>query len=461
LSEAIFATLQPGAVFHDRYRIVRCIKAGGMGAVYEIVDTKTDSHRALKVMLPGMVDEPELRARFELEARVTGNVESDHIVRVSDAGIDDSTETPFLVMDLLRGQELGGILKVRRPLPAPEVLLYLQQTAVALDKTHAAGIVHRDLKPENLFITYRDDGSPCVKILDFGIAKVLIQSDQTRGTQTLGTPLYMPPEQIRGDGQVGHRVDLYALGHIAYTLLAGEPYWNEERRASEAIFSLLSRIAVGAQEKPTERAQRRRSVVLPPAFDDWFFEATAVDPEARFEDARAQIAALAQALGLALPRSSLTQIQIDPTSSGPSEPRLSIGFVPMTSSPSLGSQHLSAPSMMTSAPARPGVLGRGGLSIALGAAVAGGLLALVLALVLWAPRSKSTGSDASPELSVSAPQTSALPGTVVEPAPPSVVPGSAAASFSPAASASAGPRSSASAKVAPGPLKTRKYEGIY
>ena len=459
MSEAIFATLQPGAVFHDRYRIVRCIKAGGMGAVYEIVDTRTDSHRALKVMLPGMVDEPELRARFELEARVTGNVESDHIVRVSDAGVDDSTGTPFLVMDLLRGQELGGILKARRPLPAPEVLLYLQQTAVALDKTHAAGIVHRDLKPENLFVTYRDDGSPCVKILDFGIAKVLIQSDQTRGTQTLGTPLYMPPEQIRGDGQVGPRVDLYALGHIAYTLLVGEPYWNEERRASEAIFSLLSRIALGAEDRPTERAKRRRSVVLPPAFDAWFFEATAVDPQARFDSARAQVAALALALDLAVPRASLPNIQTDSTSSGPSEPHVSFGILPVGSSPSLGSQHLSAPSMATSARAPRSALGRSGLSIVLGVTVAGGLFALVLALVLWAPRSSPAVSGASPGLSAPAPQASALSGIVIQPAPPpSVEP---AGSASPSASASAGPKASASVKPAPGPLKTRKYEGIY
>ncbi len=142
-----------------------------MGAVYEVVDEKTDSRRALKVMLPSVVREPTLRARFALEARVIGNVESDHVVRVLDAGIDEGSGTPFLVMDLLRGDDLGSLLEKRGALSSGEVVVYLHQAALALDKTHAADVVHRDLKPENLFVTYRDDGSPCVKIIDFGIAR--------------------------------------------------------------------------------------------------------------------------------------------------------------------------------------------------------------------------------------------------------------------------------------------------
>ena len=101
------AQLSAGAIFHGRYRIVRALKAGGMGAVYEAVDENTAAPRALKVMLPGALDDADQRARFALEARVTGSIESDHLVRVSDSGVDEATGSPFLVMEMLRGEDLG------------------------------------------------------------------------------------------------------------------------------------------------------------------------------------------------------------------------------------------------------------------------------------------------------------------------------------------------------------------
>jgi serine/threonine protein kinase len=285
-------------LFHRRYRVIRRIKAGNMGAVYEVTDEKTRSRRALKVMLPDLVEHPDLRSRFELEAQVTGDIESEHIVRISDAGIDEATGTPFLVMDLLRGEELGALVRKQKALPPGEVVIYLQQVARALDKTHAAGIIHRDLKPENMFVTRRDDDSPCVKILDFGIAKVVEQSQKARTTQALGTPLYMSPEQIRGDREIDPRADLYALGHIAYALLTGEPYWAEEANLHEAIFPFLSTVLGGVVESPSHRAQRRRGAALPPAFDAWFQKATAPRAEHRFDRASTAVAALATVLGV-------------------------------------------------------------------------------------------------------------------------------------------------------------------
>jgi len=295
--------LQPGALFHGRYRIDRCIKVGGMGAVYEVVDERTKSPRALKIMLPSVIEDADLRARFALEATVTGTIASDHLVRVSDAGIDETTGTPFLVMELLQGQELGNLLEERGPLPPADVVLYLHQTALALDKTHAAGIVHRDLKPENLFVTYRDDGSPCVKILDFGIAKVVEQST-ARATRAVGTPMFMAPEQIRGEASIAARTDLFALGHIAFALLAGKPYWYEETRASESVFLLVNRIMAGMPEAPSDRA-RRRAVVLPQGFDAWMGKALAARQADRFESAIVQVAALAGVLGIPGPRARL------------------------------------------------------------------------------------------------------------------------------------------------------------
>jgi serine/threonine-protein kinase len=278
-----------------------------MGAVYEVVDVRTESPRALKVMLPSIVEDPDLRARFALEARVTGNIISDHVVRVLDAGIDEASGTPFLVMDLLQGEEVGGLAHRRGALPFDEVVLYLRQAALALDKTHAAGIVHRDLKPENLFVTYRDDGSPCVKILDFGIAKVVAQST-ARATRAVGTPLYMSPEQIRGDGRVSARADVYALGHIAYTLLVGEPYWAPEMKAAESVYPLLTAIMTGLPEAATARALRRRRIMLPPAFDGWFATCVALHAEQRPERATLALSALAEALGIGAARPGMASM---------------------------------------------------------------------------------------------------------------------------------------------------------
>ncbi|WP_437632070.1 serine/threonine protein kinase [Sorangium sp. So ce854] len=313
--------LPPNTRFRDRYQVLRVIKAGGMGAVYEVMDDVTAARRALKVMLPSLLDSEELRARFALEARITGIIESDHIVRTSDAGVDDETGTPFIVMELLRGEELGSLIKKRGALPAEDVALYLFQAALALDKTHAAGIVHRDLKPDNLFVTVRDDGSPCVKILDFGIAKVIEQHHASTLTrQMLGTPVYMAPEQIRAERNIGPRVDIYALGQVAYALLVGETYWTQEAEAIPSPYLLASELLRGATESPCARAARRRSASLPPAFDAWFFKATALRPEDRFERASVAVSALADALGVPLPRASRVVLLPDPPPPGPPSP---------------------------------------------------------------------------------------------------------------------------------------------
>src|SRR5262245_48229130 len=183
-------------MFHGRYQIVRCLAAGGMGAVYECVHLTTQKRRALKVMLPQVLAASGMRERFELEARVTARIESEHIVETFDAGVDEATGAPFLVMELLRGKDLANLLEQHGPFTSQEVVVLLSQAAIALDKTHAAGIVHRDLKPENLFLTSRDDGSPRLKILDFGIAKVVVDGTKTaQRTAVIGTPLYMAPEQ--------------------------------------------------------------------------------------------------------------------------------------------------------------------------------------------------------------------------------------------------------------------------
>jgi len=152
--------LGSGKVFHGRYEVVRCIRAGGMGAVYEVVHLETRRRRALKVMLPSIVRDADMRNRFRLEAQITADVDSDHIVETFDAGVDVETGAPFLVMELLRGEDLLHHVEARGRVPAADVVGLLGQLARALEATHARGIVHRDLKPENLFLAVRGDDPP-------------------------------------------------------------------------------------------------------------------------------------------------------------------------------------------------------------------------------------------------------------------------------------------------------------
>jgi hypothetical protein len=288
-----------GTVFHGRYEIVRMVAAGGMGSVYEVVDQRTRRPRALKMILPSLAEDSDLRDRFELEATVTAGVESEHIVETFDAGIDSETGAPFIVMELLRGEGLDAMLRRRGRLPPAEVILLLDQAASALDRTHEAGIVHRDLKPSNMMLTRRDDGSVRLKILDFGIAKFVAQSTQSiKTTRTVGTPVYMAPEQIRGEGTIDQRADVYSMGQLAYALLVGEAYWETEARAAGSVYPVLMKVTQGATERPTLRASAR-GVTLPTRFDDWFARVTATDPKDRATGVGESVESLARVLGIA------------------------------------------------------------------------------------------------------------------------------------------------------------------
>ncbi|MDC0742164.1 serine/threonine-protein kinase [Polyangium mundeleinium] len=314
--------LAPSQLFHERYRIVRTIRTGGMGAVYEAMDERTAGRRALKIIHSTLLDEhTDFKARFEREARILGELESDHIVRVIDAGVDAPTGLPFLVMELLRGRDLGMIVTERGALPSGEVRTYLAQAAFALDKTHAAGIVHRDIKPDNLFLTHRDDGSPCIKLLDFGIAKADGHLGIGMQTKTiLGSPYFMAPEQIFMDQPIGPAVDVYALGHTAFMLLAGGPYWAEEFEKAPSIITLARCLDSPLPEATSARARRRHGVELPAAIDAWFGQCVARNPDDRFPSASAALVALSDAL---FPADALTARQTTPP---PREPYISVSY---------------------------------------------------------------------------------------------------------------------------------------
>lgn len=302
--------LVPGSIFAERYRIERLIAVGGMGSVYEVVHLETERRRALKVMLASMVTSADLRERFKREARVAAHVESDYIVDVFDAGFDEGTQMPFLVMELLRGEEVAKRVEKHGALSSTETVSLLHQTSLALDKTHRANIIHRDLKPENLFLCDRDDGPPRIKVLDFGIAKIL-EGGQTKGaTQTLGTPLYMAPEQFRGEGRLSGAADVYALGMIAFFMLTGYSYWDQEANEETSVYAFAVTVMQGPRVSAVERAKKSWNVTLPAGFDPWFKKCCALDPAERFQRASDAVFALADVLGV--PRPALSSSQTGP-----------------------------------------------------------------------------------------------------------------------------------------------------
>jgi serine/threonine-protein kinase len=270
-----------------RYRPIRLLGKGGMGIVYEVEHLHTGQHLALKVLTPQPGASVE---RFKREARAASRIHSENIVRVTDADVAPELDgAPFLVMDLLEGTDLERATGDRPASPA-QVIEWMRQVARGLAKAHDAGIVHRDLKPENLFLTKREDGSPLVKILDFGIAKLAVETTALTASDTfLGTPGYMAPEQTDSRGPpVTHRADLFTLGLIAFKLLTGRLYWK-----SGSLAQLLAQILAEPMAPPSERGSTHG-----PAFDAWFARACHRQPEKRFGSAREQVEALAAALNL-------------------------------------------------------------------------------------------------------------------------------------------------------------------
>ncbi len=285
--------LRQGAVFDGQFRVLGPLARGGMGAVYAVEQLATARPRALKLMHPGLVHDDRSRERFEREAQLAGRIESDHVVEVIAAGVEASTGTPWLCMELLEGEDLAARMARGRP-PPGEVVEIVAQLGHALTAAHRAGIVHRDLKPENLFLAApRRAGVPfTVKVLDFGIA-ALVQdaTGASKSTQGVGSPLWMAPEQADA-GRVTPATDVWALGLLAYHLLTGSLFWNAARGPS-ALTGLLVEILVEPLPASSARAREHGlETLLPPGFDAWFSRCVAREPAARFEGAGPAIAGL-------------------------------------------------------------------------------------------------------------------------------------------------------------------------
>jgi len=295
--------LEPGQIFASRYRVLRCVAEGGMGAIFEAEHTAIERRVALKLLFPHVMSVGSARKKFELEARISARVNSPHIVEVIDAGFDESTQSPFLVMEMLEGQTLAARIYEQGPIAPREALRLLQQVAAGLEAAHAyrdpdgtpKPIVHRDLKPENLFLVRTHEGVVCAKILDYGIAKVLGDTSNL-SREVRGTPLFMAFEQITA-GPLSAQTDIWAFGLIAFYMLTGMPYWRSAEREGGSVQSLFAEILTLPLALPSVRLRERgNGIELPLALDAWLLRCINRDPSQRFPTVTAAVEALARVL---------------------------------------------------------------------------------------------------------------------------------------------------------------------
>lgn len=216
-----------GEIIAGKYRVERVLGQGGMGVVLAARHIELRQPVAVKFLLPQALEQPNASVRFLREAQAAAAIESEHVARVLDVGTLE-TSAPYMVMEYLTGHNLKDVLQSRGHLPVEEAVNYVLQICRALSVAHSLGIVHRDLKPANLFLAQRADGSQVVKVLDFGLSKVTAAADGapleqgiTATSIVIGTPHYMPPEQLRSLKHVDARADVWALGVILYEFLTG------------------------------------------------------------------------------------------------------------------------------------------------------------------------------------------------------------------------------------------------
>ena len=269
--------LQPGEIIDGKYRIVRLVGEGGMGAVYEGENTRIKRRVAIKVLHAAVAEKTDVVQRFEREAQAAGTIGSEHIVEVLDLGNLPSGER-FMVMEFLDGEDLTGRIKRLKRLTPEQCVPLMCEVLEGLAAAHAAEIIHRDLKPDNIYIlTSKAGRSDFVKILDFGVSKFSALDNEMSMTRTgavMGTPYYMSPEQAKG-GQIDARSDLYAMGVVLYQMVTGRVPFN-----AGSFNELLFKIALESPE-PVEQIVPD----CPKPFIDIINRAMARDVDDRFQSA--------------------------------------------------------------------------------------------------------------------------------------------------------------------------------
>ena len=412
-------SLQPGAILAGKYRLVAPLGSGGMGTVWRADHLVLSSPVAVKVLNERAQDSAHGHARFLREAQAAAALRSPHVVQIFDVGVEGSA--PFIVMELLEGESLAQRLRRVGRLDLAATAAIITQSARALHKAHEAGIVHRDLKPDNIFLV-RDVDRELVKVLDFGIAKLVEQMEveQLTGTgSVLGTPHYMSPEQARGRKEVDHRTDLWALGVIAYECTTGRRPYD-----SHALGDLLLQICTEPAPPPSTAGD------LPSALDAFMARALAREPEQRFATVLELADSFAQVVGQ--PTASSPQASLSPGGSTMPSPQghatAPASQAPMASASPPGS-YASSPSLhppnsaahSASIPAAPAPVKSGGRAVFVILGVIGAALFAVIAVavgvMVFAADFVQTAASASP--SASAPTVAVTPDAATSVAAPS------------------------------------------
>jgi serine/threonine-protein kinase len=275
--------LEPGQVLSGTLRLVRKIANGGMGSVWLTEHLLLCKEVAVKFMSPEWSLTPGARERFLREARITGAIDNPHVVRVLDCRLTEGGE-PYLVLELLRGENLEQRVQRVGPLSLVDVANLVLQICDALSRAHEAGFVHRDIKPENVFLEAGQVSQPLrVKLLDFGVAKP-VRSDECIESDRLaaGTARYMSPEHMFDPEKTDERSDLFSLAAVAYFALTQRSPYN-----AHSLEGFYFAIDAGRFDRPSELRPE-----LPRAIDAWFNKALARDPAARFASAGAMAHAL-------------------------------------------------------------------------------------------------------------------------------------------------------------------------
>ncbi|HTN89167.1 MAG TPA: serine/threonine-protein kinase, partial [Sorangium sp.] len=279
-------TIAPGTVIARKYRVERTIGRGGMGLVVEALHLDLDTRVAIKFLLPEFMSYTEAAERFMREARTVAKLQTHHVVRVLDVAALESGE-PYMVMELLDGEDLACHAAEAGTLAIGECIDHIVQACEALAEAHALGIVHRDLKPANLFLTKRPDGAPLIKVLDFGVSKILTGDtgnvSLTQTTTILGSALYMSPEQMRSSKSVDPRTDIYALGVCLFEIIGGRPPY-----VADSFPELCAKIYTS----PPEPLQDLRPEV-PEGLVEVIEKSIAREPEDRYQSIAEFVQALA------------------------------------------------------------------------------------------------------------------------------------------------------------------------
>ncbi len=314
-----------------KYEIVQVIGRGGMGTVYEALNTTIGKRVAMKFVDEETARNKDAVARFQREAQAASAVESAHIVQIFDSG-ETETGSPFIVMELLRGEDLGHRIKRLGRLELTEALHIIAHLCRGLARAHQAGIIHRDLKPDNVFLVDRDDDMSFAKILDFGISKIerrggKVSSTLTREGTVLGTPFYMSPEQAQALGDIDGRTDLWSVGAILFECLTGRP---------PHAGSTYEQVIVNICTKDADDV-RVHNPGVPEAIAKVISKALSREREARYASARDLLTDLAAASG------GLLMLRTGPTSGDdlPSGPRPAVSVTPDPINTPLPSPHRS------------------------------------------------------------------------------------------------------------------------